>query len=1078
MSQIGDLFARMLSAGGSRGLSRDADLVLAPDPMLAFYNESLRGHAAEGDLVADPALLWDTGSLLGRRGGLRAHLGGARASDVLGVSDVLIVVNRDDWRRSFREVRVPWIERAAQTLRDRFETFCRQEDLHLAFPQRPLGFRIVEDGGAEMRGERIGLSSGEYVTGLLPNLYGGPVAASRRSIAVHLNVPGGWEGYQEVGALFSDQVLFTLGSHWLDNFRNPALEVPALYRLHQYGDGSFIHVINPEVKGRYRIAEVGGAGPQVLRLERDDGHVLAWMVLQIVEEEGPPDALPPRRWTSTLQELGGADDSMPPGAPLFNAAITAGRTVVPEAVDDRLVVIRETGALLQKVHFARFMEGYDVYLDPAGRVVTTADRPAATIHVRGRQISFEAHQGGVGVDGVELSVGAPVFLEGDARITVGDAVVEWRDLGGVKVPGWPYLAELRRTGSTSHLVQGRSHRIGREPRSAIRLPDEPHNDNIVWRPELRAGGTIRSRNGEIPKSRFYIDSIMVASEHAEIDLSAAPTLRSLARDCFTYVRRGDVILPLHPRRKAAGPLEQDLRGGDEILVGNCVFRVGFGADDVAPAPTGPPLSARELAAAADVDVAGTSGPEFALPPPRRVAAPAMVEEEPSTPVRVEEADSNADPFDAPTAAGLGERGAPPPPPRIERIQDSILDEPEAPPAPDLAAGDADPLDAPTALGSLPVYDPLDAPTTPHGARHADPFGIPDGPPPPYDPLDAPTRPSRLDSIDILEAPTRPDAAPPRVRPPVVPTPRVAPPMLLGDRVTDPSEVEDPTRPPDLAPPPVHVPTSGDSILGDRDDPLASEGAGSAVEPDSLPGSRAAPDAARTAAGGVAVVDEAEWQHELSRPARLALVGWMVTGTVIVGNHVGADLVVPENRSVPGQRFSPVDYLELFVRGRRGRFRQLAPGEARVRLGGNVVHEGESVEGLEIGIVRRDDIGEEDFVVELALRADPTLPDPRARLLALDRQDRMAAALFTLGLPRRRARPVQLGPISARATWDGGVLRLEGYLHSYRRAGGGWQPFFVQTGGGAFRTVPEDGAPVELRPGDRLISGSSVYAFEV
>ena len=29
-----------------------------------------------------------------------------------------------------------------------------------------------------------------------------------------------------------------------------------------------------------------------------------------------------------------------------------------------------------------------------------------------------------------------------------------------------------------------------------------------------AGATIRARTGEIPKSRFYTDSIMVASEHA------------------------------------------------------------------------------------------------------------------------------------------------------------------------------------------------------------------------------------------------------------------------------------------------------------------------------------------------------------------------------------------------------------------------------------------------------------------------------------------------------------------------------------------------------------------------------------
>jgi hypothetical protein len=1054
MSQIGELFSRILSAGGSRGLSRDADLVLAPDPALAFFNESLRRHHADGDIVGDPGLLWDTGALLGRREGLKAHLLADRGSGVLGVSDVLVIVNRDDWRRSFREVRVPWVERASELMRERFDAFCREEDFHLAFPQRPLGFRIVEDGGAEMRGERIGLGAGELVTGLLPNLYGGAVRASRRSIAVHLHVPGGWDGYQEVGALHSDQVLFTLGSHWLDNYRHPALEVPALYRLHQYGDGSFVHVINPEVKDRYRITERAvEAGPEVLRIERDDGVMIAWMVLQVVEEEGPPSTVPPRRWSSTMQELGADETFSVDGDPLPGPMITSGRTVVPEAMDDRLVSMRETGALLQKVHFARFMEGYDVYLDEEGRVVTDAARPAATLHVRGRQVSMEAHQGGVGLDGVALSPGAPVFLEGDARITVGETAIEWVDLGGIRARGWPYLGELRRVGTTSHLVHGRTHRIGREPRCAVRLPDEPHNDNIVWRPELRAGGTIRSRNGEIPKSRFYIDSIMVASEHAEVDLSDQPRLRSLARDCYSYVRRGAEILPLHPRRKQDGPMERTLAPGDEILVGNCVFRIGWG--ETRSPEAAPRLTAQELADAVDVTV------RAAAPPAPKIAAPMLPE---PAPVVVQEEATGAfvpgsladeqelepallpepasGPFDLPVAAGLGERGSAPPPLRFGQGADSLMGR------------------------TSDTFDALDVPTTPATSREQ--LGLAPIAPTPgraFDALDAPTRPSTLRS-DVLDAPTRPGVSTADITRSVE-LPRVAAPMLTGDADSFSPELDPTAVPVGEQPPPVAIPASGDSLLGDRDDPM----------PTPAPAVRAAPDAPPADPTGVAVVDESDWQHELSRPARLALVGWMVTGTVVVGNHAGADVVVPENRSAPGQAFRPTDYLELYVRGRRGRFRVLSTAESSVRLGGAAASEGDQVDGLEVSVIRRDDQGEPDFDVELALVEDPGLPDPRARLLRLDRSDRMASALFTLGLPLRQPRPVQLGAIAARATWDGQGLSLEGYLPTYRRSDGTWRPFFVRSAGAAFRTVPEDGAPLVLRPGDQLISGRSVYVFE-
>ena len=37
-----------------------------------------------------------------------------------------------------------------------------------------------------------------------------------------------WTGYREVGRLYSDRVLFTLGSHWLENFQHPKLLAPAL----------------------------------------------------------------------------------------------------------------------------------------------------------------------------------------------------------------------------------------------------------------------------------------------------------------------------------------------------------------------------------------------------------------------------------------------------------------------------------------------------------------------------------------------------------------------------------------------------------------------------------------------------------------------------------------------------------------------------------------------------------------------------------------------------------------------------------------------------------------------------------
>jgi hypothetical protein len=207
---------------------------------------------------------------------------------------------------------------------------------------------------------------------------------------------------------------------------------------------------------------------------------------------------------------------------------------------------------------------------------------------------------------------------------------------------------------------------------------------------------IRSRSGEIPKSKFYIDSIMVASEHAEIDLSpvdgavsgarargSAPTctpmLRSLARQCYTFLRRAGELRALHPREGARQPTECELLPGDEILVGNCLYEVQYAAEESAP-PIAPPVLTM------DVPVAFALGEKG--PPPRSVLAP-------------EEALGAVSPLDLPeprgVPAGTPDRGTPaaPPAPRPpvavpDEVATVMLATPDAPP--DALPPDLPPLD--------------------------------------------------------------------------------------------------------------------------------------------------------------------------------------------------------------------------------------------------------------------------------------------------------------------------------------------------------------------------------------------------
>jgi hypothetical protein len=224
------------------------------------------------------------------------------------------------------------------------------------------------------------------------------------------------------------------------------------------------------------------------------------------------------------------------------------------------------------------------------------------------------------------------------------------------------------------------------------------------------------------------------------------------------------------------------------------------------------------------------------------------------------------------------------------------------------------------------------------------------------------------------------------------------------------------------------------------------------------------------------VEEARWKVELARPARLVQVGWMVSGDAVIGNHQGAQVVVPEVRAFREQAFMTLDYFRLTTRGRRGKLELLQEGEARLLVKGVEVDVAEDLDDVTLTIVRRDTNLEPDFDVTLRIHRDDTLPDPRARLISVDAKDRLVMALFTLGFPLRADRRTRVGPMTATFRFNGAQLRIVDYLPSYRGQGR-FLPFFLRSGDKPWQTFPEDGSRVELEPGDGLILGNAVYRFQ-
>ncbi len=1047
------LFGRLFSSEQTRGLSGDSAATVALDDANPYYNYRLRRHKAEGDLVADPSLLWYTSPYVKRRTGLGTHVAAEKGDGVATYTDVLLILSAEDHARALALGGEPWLTIAQRALSQEFDNFCRRENFSRAHAYRPIGFKLLCDGSPEMHGRSLGLANGEFVTGLLPNLYTGPARGSYPVIGVHINLPGVWDGYQEVGKLYNDQLLFTLGNHWLDNFQSPGLKEAALYRLQQAADGSFVHIINPDLQDRYQVTSTQQAGASVLTVGTRSGAPLAYLVLALLDppaQKPEPAAERPGIAMPAQPAQAASDDRFPSVAPpmllddtlLVGRKVTRGakKTIIPDAPADRIFTLQERGALLQKVHFGAFMDGYDVFLGANGELGTAVENRAVTFQVRKKATSLVVHAPGVSIDGAPMAAGHESLLTGNRVIEFGGQRCEYRDLRGVSVEGWPYVGEIRRPASSTYMAFGDDYTVGRSRESRVVLPDETRNDNIHWKASVGDGATIRARTGEIRKSQFYTDSIMVASEHARFELrSEPPKVVCIARHCYVFVRRADAFVPLYPASSEIGAKEVELRPGDEVMIGNCSFQVGFTpsaeADAARAASEVPGFAARNRSSAVPPNSEGTAPVRKALTPVSAALRTAPLDSLAGVPLGLafDEAVN-----DEPTMPGMA-------------LSRELLGLDDPPPPPARPA--VDPTSAPLPLAQgpraeLPEWDEdWDDPTA--GA----PLGLSadEAPPPPPQAVPPPFPDLPAADDHTWEEAVEPPPPPLRAEATIPP-------------VSDESETPDAARPaPELA-------------------AAAFEGAvaaaiSAAAETPVMGGTSDTTEASgpQPVPRRVLATDDADAQFELGRPMHLIQAGWAVNGEVVCGNHEAADLAIPENRVNKAQSFDPIDYFRLSVRGRRGTLEVLAPKELLIDEADPVAGTLDNLESRLIDVIRRDERGDEDFAVRLTVTEDKRLPDPRARFVAIDWKDPLAGALFTRGLPRGQPRTLTLGGVTLTLTYDAGKVRVSDYLATYR-TGDTYAKFFVQMGEGRYKTAPEEGTAFELASGDRLVLGNCVYVL--
>jgi hypothetical protein len=550
-------FDNLLHSGTAAGLSGIPSLQLSANPDRDWFLRFMRSHFTTQSLVKFPERLWGVAGGVVKSGGLEDHLMSLAPDSVLSATQLLVLLSRTEFDEAVEAHGLSWISQVENELQVRVDRLVAERRLKGAQPNVSIKVCLIRDGDRALGARTLNLLPGEFVTALLPNRY---VGQSTARLGVYVHIPGSWEGFRPAQSVHVNQILYTFGNHWLDNFSHPALKEAAVYQLRLDDKSRWVHSIHPDHREDYVLKRTAQQGAMdVLTLCDVAGKAILDVQLVSLEHTLDGIALSP---------------STPDGVV----------SIVPDREARGLLSLEECGVLLQKIHFPQVMKAYEVYLSKDGNLSTSSEDAAATLEVRNDQATLLSQSPTLKVNTKPLAHGERMVLRGLCEIEVDGQTLLYKDLSSVQAAGWPYIGEIRRGGWQSHLPLGGAYSIGRDPGAWVRLPDIADNRNIRWADE-DSTGSVTSRTGTFARKDFYTDSIMVASTHAIVDLCDGATVENKAKYCHVYVRRASAVVSLVPTRKT-GLHQFQLRSGDELLVGNCVFAVGgqvpVGMDKTAP----------------------------------------------------------------------------------------------------------------------------------------------------------------------------------------------------------------------------------------------------------------------------------------------------------------------------------------------------------------------------------------------------------------------------------------------------------------------------------------------------------------
>ena len=352
-------FENLLHSGTAAGLSGIPALQLSSAPDRDWFLRFLRVHYTTRSLSLWPERMWSPKAGARDGTGLRSHIESVASGGVISASQVLVVLSKAELEEAVAKHGPGWILQEERRLTGLVRSLLEERKVRVAAGLDELSVRLVKDGDRSLGSRPLNLLPGEFVTAILPNRHLGDES---QVLGVYVHVPGAWEGFRPVAAVTEKQLLYTFGNHWLDNFQHSSLPEGALYQLSRDGAARWIHSIHPDHRRNYTLKRTPQEGAMdVVSLVRRDGRGL--IDVQLVPLGRTLDGL--NRASTVVSEI---SDPSPDG----------------------LVSLRETGLLLQRVHFPQVMRGYDVYITQDGSMTTSASSPLAVIEVRGEQAALSS----------------------------------------------------------------------------------------------------------------------------------------------------------------------------------------------------------------------------------------------------------------------------------------------------------------------------------------------------------------------------------------------------------------------------------------------------------------------------------------------------------------------------------------------------------------------------------------------------------------------------------------------------------------------------------------------------------------